>query len=251
MSAILKSSSVWTCCCLHVHLFQPPPAAVLVLYLKYFLRWGDDFSTTIYHTFVALCYLTPILGAIIADSWLGKFKYVFILPAKRWTFDLKGSKMNVQSWGRSLLLNFLLGFLPLVYLISRCAHLFNSSLPALPPPSVQDYCIPVHRLHAGTGGPVSECYPWHHRHKQGWRPWQHGLPRVSRTNSDRTAEVRMQMFTDTLWFPPLELCPCWVWPWLPWEQGASNPAWQPLEETSFRTTRYEVTPYLDNKTCFF
>ncbi|XP_034032816.1 solute carrier family 15 member 1b isoform X2 [Thalassophryne amazonica] len=52
---------------------------VLVLYFKYFLRWDDDFATTIYHTFVALCYLTPILGAIIADSWLGKFKTIVYL----------------------------------------------------------------------------------------------------------------------------------------------------------------------------
>uniref|UniRef100_A0A665VUJ2 Solute carrier family 15 member 1 n=1 Tax=Echeneis naucrates TaxID=173247 RepID=A0A665VUJ2_ECHNA len=35
--------------------------------------------TTIYHTFVALCYLTPILGAIVADSWLGKFKTIVYL----------------------------------------------------------------------------------------------------------------------------------------------------------------------------
>lgn len=49
-------------------------AAVLVLYLNQFLSWDEDFATTIYHTFVALCYLTPILGAIIADSWLGKYK---------------------------------------------------------------------------------------------------------------------------------------------------------------------------------
>ncbi|RVE75247.1 hypothetical protein OJAV_G00015210 [Oryzias javanicus] len=53
--------------------------AVLVLYFKYFLRWDDDFATTIYHTFAALCYLTPILGAIIADSWLGKFKTIVYL----------------------------------------------------------------------------------------------------------------------------------------------------------------------------
>ncbi|KAI4831451.1 hypothetical protein KUCAC02_000992 [Chaenocephalus aceratus] len=53
--------------------------AVLVLYFKYFLKWDDDFSTTIYHTFVALCYLTPILGAIVADSWLGKFKTIVYL----------------------------------------------------------------------------------------------------------------------------------------------------------------------------
>ncbi|KAF7711081.1 solute carrier family 15 member 1b isoform X2 [Silurus meridionalis] len=52
---------------------------VLVLYFRYFLRWDDDLATTIYHTFVALCYLTPILGAIIADSWLGKFKTIVYL----------------------------------------------------------------------------------------------------------------------------------------------------------------------------
>uniref|UniRef100_A0A8D3BPJ9 Solute carrier family 15 member 1a n=1 Tax=Scophthalmus maximus TaxID=52904 RepID=A0A8D3BPJ9_SCOMX len=53
--------------------------AVLVLYFKYFLRWDDDMATSIYHTFVALCYLTPILGAIVADSWLGKFKTIIYL----------------------------------------------------------------------------------------------------------------------------------------------------------------------------
>ncbi|CAB1328540.1 unnamed protein product [Coregonus sp. 'balchen'] len=53
--------------------------AVLVLYFRYFLRFDDDLATSIYHTFVALCYLTPILGAIIADSWLGKFKTIIYL----------------------------------------------------------------------------------------------------------------------------------------------------------------------------
>ncbi|XP_070770371.1 solute carrier family 15 member 1 [Enoplosus armatus] len=53
--------------------------AVLVLYFKYFLRWDDDMATSIYHTFVALCYLTPILGAVVADSWLGKFKTIIYL----------------------------------------------------------------------------------------------------------------------------------------------------------------------------
>ncbi|XP_074920796.1 solute carrier family 15 member 1 [Chelonoidis abingdonii] len=53
--------------------------AVLVLYFKYFLHWDDNLSTAIYHTFVALCYLTPILGAIVADSWLGKFKTIISL----------------------------------------------------------------------------------------------------------------------------------------------------------------------------
>ncbi|XP_012813171.2 solute carrier family 15 member 1 isoform X1 [Xenopus tropicalis] len=53
--------------------------AVLVLYFKYFLHWDDNLATVIYHTFVAICYLTPILGAIIADSWLGKFKTIVYL----------------------------------------------------------------------------------------------------------------------------------------------------------------------------
>ncbi|CAL8322032.1 unnamed protein product [Merluccius merluccius] len=53
--------------------------AVLVLYFKYFLQWDDDLATSIYHAFVALCYLTPILGAIVADSWLGKFKTIIYL----------------------------------------------------------------------------------------------------------------------------------------------------------------------------
>ncbi|XP_027492408.1 solute carrier family 15 member 1 [Corapipo altera] len=53
--------------------------AVLVLYFKFFLHWDDNLATAIYHTFVALCYLTPILGAIIADSWLGKFMTIVSL----------------------------------------------------------------------------------------------------------------------------------------------------------------------------
>nr|P51574.1 RecName: Full=Solute carrier family 15 member 1; AltName: Full=Intestinal H(+)/peptide cotransporter; AltName: Full=Oligopeptide transporter, small intestine isoform; AltName: Full=Peptide transporter 1; AltName: Full=Proton-coupled dipeptide cotransporter [Rattus norvegicus]BAA09318.1 oligopeptide transporter [Rattus norvegicus]prf//2206302A oligopeptide transporter [Rattus norvegicus] len=53
--------------------------ALLVLYFRNFLGWDDDLSTAIYHTFVALCYLTPILGALIADSWLGKFKTIVSL----------------------------------------------------------------------------------------------------------------------------------------------------------------------------
>ncbi|NXN85737.1 S15A1 protein, partial [Bombycilla garrulus] len=53
--------------------------AVLTLYFTRFLHWGDDFATAIYHTFVALCYLMPILGAIIADSWLGKFATILYL----------------------------------------------------------------------------------------------------------------------------------------------------------------------------
>uniref|UniRef100_A0A452VLX3 Solute carrier family 15 member 1 n=1 Tax=Ursus maritimus TaxID=29073 RepID=A0A452VLX3_URSMA len=53
--------------------------ALLILYFTRFIGWDDNLSTAIYHTFVALCYLTPILGALIADSWLGKFKTIVSL----------------------------------------------------------------------------------------------------------------------------------------------------------------------------
>ncbi|XP_052506004.1 solute carrier family 15 member 1 [Budorcas taxicolor] len=53
--------------------------ALLILYFQRFLGWNDNLGTAIYHTFVALCYLTPILGALIADSWLGKFKTIVSL----------------------------------------------------------------------------------------------------------------------------------------------------------------------------
>nr|BAA22632.1 pH-sensing regulatory factor of peptide transporter [Homo sapiens] len=53
--------------------------AILILYFTNFISWDDNLSTAIYHTFVALCYLTPILGALIADSWLGKFKTIVSL----------------------------------------------------------------------------------------------------------------------------------------------------------------------------
>lgn len=53
--------------------------AVLVLYFKYFLLWDDNLATVIYHAFAALCYFTPLMGAIIADSWLGKFKTIIYL----------------------------------------------------------------------------------------------------------------------------------------------------------------------------
>ncbi|XP_014902875.1 solute carrier family 15 member 2 [Poecilia latipinna] len=53
--------------------------AVLTLYFVSYLKWDKDLSTAIYHAFSGLCYFTPILGAVIADSWLGKFKTIIYL----------------------------------------------------------------------------------------------------------------------------------------------------------------------------
>lgn len=53
--------------------------AILILYLTNQLRFSDDTSTVIYHVWSMLCYFTPVLGAIIADAWLGRFKTIFYI----------------------------------------------------------------------------------------------------------------------------------------------------------------------------
>ncbi|XP_019409847.1 PREDICTED: solute carrier family 15 member 2 isoform X1 [Crocodylus porosus] len=53
--------------------------AVLTLYFLNFLHWDENLSTSMYHAFSGLCYFTPVIGAIIADSWLGKFKTIICL----------------------------------------------------------------------------------------------------------------------------------------------------------------------------
>lgn len=52
-------------------------SAVLVLYLTTVLKFDGDDSTIIYHGFVFLAYFMPLPGAILADSYWGKFKQVF------------------------------------------------------------------------------------------------------------------------------------------------------------------------------
>ncbi|XP_056145064.1 solute carrier family 15 member 2 [Lampris incognitus] len=53
--------------------------AVLMLYFVTYLQWDKNLSTAVYHAFSSLCYFTPVLGALIADSWLGKFKTIIYL----------------------------------------------------------------------------------------------------------------------------------------------------------------------------
>lgn len=52
---------------------------VLVMYLTGVLKFTDSNSTITFHLFAMLCYVTPILGAILGDSILGKFKTIFYL----------------------------------------------------------------------------------------------------------------------------------------------------------------------------
>ena len=48
--------------------------AVLILYLTRTLALGDNAATAVFHSFLMLCYFTPLFGAMIADGWLGKYR---------------------------------------------------------------------------------------------------------------------------------------------------------------------------------
>ncbi|XP_054729960.1 peptide transporter family 1 isoform X2 [Anastrepha obliqua] len=52
---------------------------ILVLYLTRQLLYSSDDATVIFHVFTMLVYFLCIVGAIISDSWLGKFKTIFYL----------------------------------------------------------------------------------------------------------------------------------------------------------------------------
>ncbi|XP_017472601.1 PREDICTED: peptide transporter family 1-like [Rhagoletis zephyria] len=52
---------------------------ILVLYLTHQLLYSDDDATAIYHICIMLTYFLCLFGAIISDSWLGKFKTISYL----------------------------------------------------------------------------------------------------------------------------------------------------------------------------
>lgn len=52
---------------------------ILVLYLTRKLDFDDDTATVLYHSFTTLVYFMCVIGAIISDSWLGKFKTILYL----------------------------------------------------------------------------------------------------------------------------------------------------------------------------
>lgn len=52
---------------------------ILVLYLTRKLAYDDDTATIIYHVFTMLVYFMCTFGAILSDSWLGKFNTILYL----------------------------------------------------------------------------------------------------------------------------------------------------------------------------
>lgn len=50
-----------------------------MLYLTRKLDYDDDTATVLYHSFTTLVYFMCVIGAIISDSWLGKFRTILYL----------------------------------------------------------------------------------------------------------------------------------------------------------------------------
>lgn len=51
-------------------------SAVLLLFINLKLGYDEDISTAIYHSYEWLTYFFAVLGAVIADSWLGLYKTI-------------------------------------------------------------------------------------------------------------------------------------------------------------------------------
>ncbi|XP_030766233.1 solute carrier family 15 member 2-like isoform X2 [Sitophilus oryzae] len=49
---------------------------ILSLYLRNVLEFSEDASTVIYHIFIMACYVLPVVGAICADSYSGRYRTI-------------------------------------------------------------------------------------------------------------------------------------------------------------------------------
>ncbi|KAF2882324.1 hypothetical protein ILUMI_23848 [Ignelater luminosus] len=49
---------------------------ILSLYLRNELMFSENTATVIYHVFIMICYIIPVIGAICADSYLGRYRTI-------------------------------------------------------------------------------------------------------------------------------------------------------------------------------
>ncbi|XP_023221490.1 solute carrier family 15 member 1-like [Centruroides sculpturatus] len=53
--------------------------STLILYLTQELLYKDDIATIIFHTYLMVCFFTPLFGGLISDLLLGTFKTILYL----------------------------------------------------------------------------------------------------------------------------------------------------------------------------
>ncbi len=53
--------------------------SILTIFLVQYLAMSNEASTVVFHDFVSMCYLFPILGALISDKFWGKYKTILYL----------------------------------------------------------------------------------------------------------------------------------------------------------------------------
>lgn len=50
-----------------------------MLYLTHKLGYDEETATVLFHVFTMLVYIFPLVGALIADGWLGKYSTILYL----------------------------------------------------------------------------------------------------------------------------------------------------------------------------
>lgn len=57
---------------------------VLIIYLTSFIGYDDNTATIIYHSFSVIVYLSPLVGAALADGYFGKYRVILWLSLFYW-----------------------------------------------------------------------------------------------------------------------------------------------------------------------
>ena len=52
-------------------------SAILTLFVNQVIGFSETDSSVLFHGFTVVAYFSPIFGAILADSFIGKFKTIF------------------------------------------------------------------------------------------------------------------------------------------------------------------------------
>lgn len=75
---------------------------VLTFYILNVLKFSEDTSTIFFNAFSILCYLTPMLGSIIADGYIGKFWTIFSVSILYAIGQIMLAVASTQDWTSSI-----------------------------------------------------------------------------------------------------------------------------------------------------